>query len=297
MASAEKPTSIGMKKILVAIDFSEISLRALAYAAALARALGATVYGAHVIPAEAYRFARPESVNLILQQCGQFAKERIGSMFAQVGVPADDHHILVRDGDVCSVIAGLVTEHHIDHLVLGTTGRKGFRKVLLGSVAEELIRLSPCPVLSIGPDVAEEPPAVLATVLCGIDFSSESLEAAPHAFWLARTLSAKLIVLHVAREPQESPALTQRLLTARLQEQIWPDVGPAKPDFVVRFGDSATEILKLADERNAGLIVIGVRGAGAFTRARTHFGSTAHDVVSQARCPVLTVRELDEADR
>ena len=297
MTSPEKPiTPVGMKNILVAIDFSEISQRALAHAAALARIFGATVYGAHVVPFDKNPFAEPESAELALRQAGLSAKEQIGKMFSQAGISAGDSQILVGDGDVGGVIAGLVREHSADLLVVGTTGRQGLEKVLLGSVAEELIRSSPCPVLSIGPDVADKAPATIASIVCGIDFSPESLHAAPYAFRLARMFAAQVTVVHVAREPEESAVEMQQLLTKRLKEQVWPDAGPAGPDFVVAFGEPAAELLKVASERNAGLIVIGVRGSGAFTRRSTHFGSTAHEVVSQAPCPVLTVREWEDEE-
>jgi len=169
----------------------------------------------------------------------------------------------------------------------------------MGSVAEEIFRRSHVPVLTIGP--AEHGGAHKAAkfrrVLLATDFGAESLAAAPYAFSMAQENNAELILLHVMRHP-ESP-LTERGaedaksdISARLHETV-PEAAElwCRPEAVVRTGDPAQQIVNVAKERHADLIVLGIRDKEGFLGAATHLGrATAHKVVAHATCPVLTVR-------
>ena len=175
-------------------------------------------------------------------------------------------------------------------LVVGTTGRSGLGKVLLGSVAEETIRESPCPVLTVGPKTPEEVAIRLGNILYTSDFSADSLVAAPHAFSLAEKFQARLTLLHVIPSLPESPYLDAQMARVRLGE-IASAHAPlvTAPNVVVEMGSPANMILKVSRDLQSDLIVIGARGAGALPRLASHFGSIAHKVVSHAHCPVLTV--------
>jgi nucleotide-binding universal stress UspA family protein len=132
-------------------------------------------------------------------------------------------------------------------------------------------------------------------VLFATDFSDESLAAAPYAFSLAHEFQARLTLMHAVPlplEPLESPQVITMEREKRLRSLLPGDNDLwSKPEFVVKFGDAAENILNLAKERHADLIVLGVRGAGGAIGLATHVADAiAHEVVAHAKCPVLTVR-------
>lgn len=158
--------------------------------------------------------------------------------------------------------------------------------MLLGSVAEKVFRLAPCPVLNVPLRGGER--ARVARILYPTDFSQQSLQAAPHAFSLAHHYRAKLILLHVVEDAalHSVADLTRRrwLVENRLTKLV---LGKAelelKPELAVEFGDPAQRVLRVAAEWQAGLIVLGVRCAKATTAHLTE--GTAYKVVRQAPCP------------
>jgi nucleotide-binding universal stress UspA family protein len=194
--------------------------------------------------------------------------------------------MLLDNGDIWSVLQGFIEQHSVDVLVVGTTGRSGLGKVLLGSVAEEAIRESPCPVLTVGPKTPEDVAIRLRNILYATDFSTDSLVAAPYAFSLAEKFQARLTLLHVIPSLPESPYLDAQLARVRLGEIASAHAPLATaPDVVVEMESPANMILKVARDPEADLVVIGARGAGALPRLASHFGSIAHKVVSHARIP------------
>jgi len=278
-----------LRNVLYATDFSAASTRALPYAANLARQYGAKLYACHVVPIESYllgnaqakerlRVARTEAESNLIEHLRSPA---IGS------IPTTT---LLDNGDIWSVLQGFIEQYSVDMLVVGTTGRSGLGKVLLGSVAEEAIRESPCPVLTVGPKTREEAAIRLRNILNASDFSADSLVAARYAFSLADKFQARLTLLHVIQSLPESPYLDAQMARVRLGEIASAHAPLATaPDVVVEMGSPANMILKVAGDIDADLIVIGARGAGALPRLASHFGSITHKVVSHAHCAVLTV--------
>jgi nucleotide-binding universal stress UspA family protein len=189
------------------------------------------------------------------------------------------------------VLEPVISHHSIDLIVLGTHGRTGFQKLLLGSAAEEIFRRSTVPVLTIGPDVRKSTSADghFRSVLFATDFSTSSLSAAPFAISLAEENHAELALLNVM--PQ-SDIKHHAVALAHLYNLVPSDSRmQSQPFAVVRYGEAADCILETAKERSADVIVLGVRGAAKHLVAATHLErATAHKVVSHARCPVLTVR-------
>ena len=166
----------------------------------------------------------------------------------------------------------------------------GLGKVLLGSVAEEAIRESPCPVLTVGPSAPSADTMKLEAILYATDFSADSLLAAPYALSLAERFRARLTVLHVVEGLPESPYLNAQMARAHLSELVTRHFElRSPPEPRVEMGSPADVIRRVAGESASDLIVNGARGAGSLARLATHFGSIAHKVVSRAACPVLTV--------
>ena len=108
------------------------------------------------------------------------------------------HQVLSAVGDTSDVLFRLVQDNQIDLLVLGTHGRTGLPKLLMGSVAEKIFRQSPIPVLTIGPHVPRERSAKkFSRFVFATDLSDESLAALPHAMAFVQDHNAHLTVLHV----------------------------------------------------------------------------------------------------
>jgi nucleotide-binding universal stress UspA family protein len=295
MTSVAAGTRITLKNILFATDFSPGSNAAFPYAVSIARQYGAKLCAAHVISSEAHLLLAPEAwPALSLQE-----EQRIRGQFDRLeeklhGVP---HSVLVRTGDAWKVLSGLVKEQEIDCLVVGTHGRTGFQKFLMGSVAEEIFRHASCPVLTVGPQVRfkTEAPPEFKHIVFATDFSQASLAALPYALSLAEENEAQLALLHILERPAlggvdlESNAafLLQRLQDLVPPEaEVWCDAA-----CFVEYGEATDRILDFARSRNADLIVLGVRPMKGKLDVSTHLATnTAHKVVAHATCPVLTVR-------
>ena len=190
-----------------------------------------------------------------------------------------------------------------DLIAMGARGRSGAQGVALGSVTEHVLWHADCPVLTVPPrgpghGIHELPP--MQCVLCPVDFSASSLRALDYAASLAEAAQTRLTVLHVLELPPDgsdgpTPGRTDyrasRFEQARasLVDAIRTAVPAAcVATEIVLAGKAYREILHVAADQGADLIVMGIEGRGAI--ALEFFGSTAHHVVRQATCPVLTVR-------
>jgi nucleotide-binding universal stress UspA family protein len=209
--------------------------------------------------------------------------------------------IVVKEGSAVKEI--LQQAEGADLLVMGTHGRSGFERLFLGSVTEKVIRTTHVPVLTVPPPVDRPESVLYKTILCPIEFSDASTRALEYALSLAEDTDARLILLHVVEGSVEEPYLGEmghlsvreyhryleqdamaRLKAALPEEaRVW-----CKPDVRVVSGKPYREILKVAAQDGAELIVMGVHGKGALNRRL--FGSTTHHIIREAGCPVLTLR-------
>jgi nucleotide-binding universal stress UspA family protein len=298
MKTAETGTRLTLKNILFLTDFSEPSEAALPFAVAMAREYGATIHALHVLTPAAYSNSRPEVCFVAMEAEEETAQSEIERVDARLTGLAHES-VVVRGFAVWPTLEQAMENCSADLIVLGTHGRTGAQKFLLGSVAEEIFRRSSVPVLTIGPHVhgGTHNGAQFHRVLFATDFTPESLAAAPYAISLAQENQARLLLLHVVRnhEQQKEEALGESSVAKIMyklndlvpnEAELW-----CRPETVVEFGDPAERILGAAKERGADLIVLGVRGAPGHLGAATHLErTTAHKVVAHAGCPVLTVR-------
>jgi nucleotide-binding universal stress UspA family protein len=293
---------VEIRHVLCAVDFSECSRRALNHAIAVAKWYGAWLSVLHVHPVSrppltpfATATLSPADRAALVAQLQACVPGHVRSY-----IPAE---FLVVEGNVTEEI--LAEAGHADLVVLGTHGRSAVEHVVLGSVAEKVVRKAACAVLTVprvAPDATNAVPDVFHRIVAGVDGSEASLDALTYALSLAEEADARLTVLRVvdvppelaewASESPEGQGYAERWtasVLARLHGLVPPSarrychvderVGPGQP---------SQEILRLAAEQHAGLIVIGAQGHGAL--ARVLFGSTAQDVVRHAACPVLTMR-------
>ena len=289
--------NLSLRNVLFATDFSDSSLKALPYATSIARRFDSKVCVAHIVPPEDY----PSGLNS-LDEAAQIARGEAELKMSSLLNSAPFRDLacdgMVGNGDIWIGLSDFMRRNATDLLVMGTIGRTGVRKFLLGSVAEEAMRESPCPVLTVGPECHAAQEIEFRNILYATDFSADSLAAAPSALAFSKKYRSRLTLLHVLEGLPESPYLDAQMARVRLRELVpqRSDVGP-EPEVMVEMGAPAKVILKAAADTASDLIVIGARGAGALPRLASHFGSVAHKIVCRAVCPVLTVRPLTDRNK
>ena len=290
MTRIAESTRITVKSVLYLTDFSEASQVALPFALAIASNYESKVYTLHVLTP-----VIPETCLEAINADEKLANAEMAKVdFQLTGVVHD--MAVARGVGVWPAVEQAIRERKIDLIVLGTHGRTHARKLLLGSFAEEILRRSSVPVLTIGPHVQKNSTTSGAfhSVLFATDFSKPCEAAAPFAVSLAEENDAHLTLLYVAPKPGMNE---QGKLAIADVMQALSDIVPndakrwCHPAPIVRYGDTANGILEAATELGADLIVLGVRDAAGHLGAATHLErAIAHKVIASAGCPVLTVR-------
>jgi len=304
--SRKQLSAISLKDVLYATDFSATSQLAFPYATAICRRFGSTLHLAHVLSDANLLLMTGGvdyvSVGTIYEDAHTLAQEKVQQLVARLGkIPC---RTFVRHGQVWKNLSGIVEENRIDLIVVGTHGRTGLGKLLLGSVAEDILRHAPCPVLTVGPKIRgrarlpefrtegrELVPVELELrqILYATNLTSDSLRVASAAIALAEEFESRLTLMHVIEsyanlEDRPGPIETG---VQQLQGVVPRDAALAyTPEIVMEFGSAPRCILKMAAEREADLIVLGAHPADLTTHLPW---STVHEVMAHAPCPVLTV--------
>jgi nucleotide-binding universal stress UspA family protein len=300
---------IDIKQILCPIDFSEFSRHALDYAVGMARWYGASLRLLHVHHVLPVASTVPEMIPsmALTPACHQQLLRSLEGIAANAGADAVALTLEVAEGLPAHEIVRAARQADVDLVVVGTHGRSGFAHLVLGSVAERVLRTASCPVLTIPrrfPDAAPVGP-LFKRILCAVDFSLCSMRALKYATSLAQEADAQLTIAHVFELEGALPLEWRDTLTPgfirgellKMEGERREHLARAVPDAVREFcrvdtvmtsGTPYREVLRLAEETGAELIVLGVHGRNPVDLA--FFGSTANHVVRQARCPVLTVR-------
>jgi len=298
-----------LKNVLFATDFSSTSEAALPYATAICRRFGSTLHVAHVLSDASLLLMTGGvdyvSMGTLYEDAQNEALEKLGQMAAAYGEIT--HRNYVRHGQVWKNLAAIVQEHEVDLIVVGTHGRTGLGKLLLGSVAEDILRHAPCPVLTVGPNIPgyDRLPAFsgkehdlapieleLRQIVFATNFAQNAAVVAQTAVSLAEEFSARLTLLHVIEDYTRLGSHPGPMEDGirRLSELI-PEKAALQylPETVLEFGSAPERILKIAADRESDLIVIGTR-ANQDPGATHSPWTTTHHVIAKARCPVLTVR-------
>ncbi len=308
MAAASR-AGVAVQNVLFATDFSASSNAALPYAAAICRRFGATLHAAHVLSDAGLLMMTGGvdyvSMSTIFEDAYSGARVRLEEISTHLeGI---EHSNYVRHGPVWKNLAGIVDQNQIDLIVVGTHGRSGFGKLLLGSVAEDILRHAACPVLTVGPKVSgrarlPEFPAhgrdlaplelELRHIVCATDFAEHSVYVAQEAVALAEEFRSRLTLLHViedyTRLGTRPEWMEDRL--GRLKSLLPSEAAlQYQPETMLEFGPAADGIRKVAADREADMIVLGARAAREGRTTHSPW-STAHRVIAQASCPVLTLR-------
>jgi nucleotide-binding universal stress UspA family protein len=296
MATAQL-TAIGVSihNVLIATDFSHCSNPALHFGLQLSKAYNATAHIVFVLPNDPYLLAGPEAY----VAARDAARRDLEDLDAQVKrahgeLEHDDYHLYLLEGDVAQSILDFARKQQIDLLVLGTHGRGGLPRGLLGSVAERVFRHSPAPVLTLGPHACHadrnHPPR---TILVAADFTPASRRAIRFAAGLAQEHTSNLTLLHVIdpQPLQDIPGLTtvEQGIKARLMELLGRDNEGLHCSVRVAMGRVTQTILDIAKQETADLLVLGVRPSGGVLDRLVI--PHAYEIVRDSPCPVLTLRE------
>jgi nucleotide-binding universal stress UspA family protein len=275
-----------LDNVLVATDFSAASKKAVLFATSIARRHGSKLFMANVVT------SRSESALMDGWRAGQF---EITEQLLANHLDGIKHELIVRPGHIWEVLSHLIAERDIGLVVIGTRGRTGVRKLILGSVAENIFRQAPCPVLTVGPSISGQDPEVgPERILATTGFAAHSLFAVRYAIGLAQDLHSCLALLHVVTDGPEvsggAKVSKKDECLAKLRTLIPADIHLAsEPLFFVEFGSAPEKILERATDWKANLIVLGLRHVQERSRGETTWAK-AYEIVCEATCPVLTVR-------
>jgi nucleotide-binding universal stress UspA family protein len=296
MKTPDPASQIAPKKILVATDFSPASQAALPHAFSLAGHYGSKLYLAHVISLEHEDFPPPEERATKLEQAREFTEqqmERLLTATRQEPIPCQP---LIGEGGIWNVLSDMIHENSIDLVMVGTHGRRGLKKLLLGSVAEEVFRMAPCPVLTVGPKTlaTSSQDVQLGHILYPVEFVPDTSLAAAYAVSLAEAYGAKLTFIKVLEDtvaPPEEKARVKEPVRRWMHDHLATGSDlRERTNFELGFGRASEAIITFARERGVDLIVMGVRHLDPVLASHLPEADTAYEVVRTAPCPVLTVR-------
>ena len=289
LAHAEITPGVKLKNVLFATDFSEASNRALPLAAAVAKDFCGRVFVCHILTPAALAVGAPEAAPYLYEAEMKTAKQELAELVLSPGLEPVNPKPVMLCGIFGDELQSAIKGNDIDLVVAGTHGRTGFRRLLLGSGAEEICRVSSRPVLTIGPCIPTDSKIDFKTILYPTDLSNESLQVLPYAIAMVEKYGAKLIFLHVLPgELPENPASGQseEPLRETMKHLIKNRLGTAQAEFLIESGETVHTILKVARKENADLIAMGIRNA--FAPGVQLRSSVAYRVISAANCPVLT---------
>jgi len=283
------PPRIAIKEILFPTDFSAASAEALPYAVNIAQQYDSRIHLVHVLmPVEWQVTPGVEPIGTF--ELGlQNAKDHMARFIKSARFNGIQYDSAIRNGiEIGETICELVDSRDIDLVVVGTSGREGLQRFFAGSVAEEVFRSVSCPVLVVGPRAACRVPRKLQRLLFATDLTKDSLAALPFVMGFADDHHARLIVAHVPPYKHAEYGVTEA--TRKLMSDLIP--AHDNVEYEVPFGEPAEAILKVAEDRQCEMIMLGAHRAKPIS---THLPANfAHTVVDEAYCPVLIVRPLNE---
>jgi nucleotide-binding universal stress UspA family protein len=306
MSEAALNSANKLTTIVVGTDFSPTASLALERAKEMAREHGARMVLAHAITLQPFAAGGPELGTLprdFEHQVREASMKRLEDLAEEIRGDGIEVEAKVRSGLPATTVIAVAQEVEAELMVIGTRGLSGFKHLILGSAAEEIIRHAPCPVLTVHPGDAHALDR-LETVLVPTDFSEDALHAAREVVHLFRKQanSARVILVHSGQLPPLVQPILEELsfepftiedLAASAREQLEAQADAIRAagfavEIVVRVGDPAGVITELVSSMGASLVAMGTHGHSGLKHLV--LGSTAERVVQHAGCPVLTVR-------
>lgn len=282
-------TTVRLHNVVIATDFSECSERALRHGLATARHFGATVHLLNLIRPSTYAIVGRGVLPEVSELAHRDGSKLIAKLKAEGRLGDLGHKMWVLEGEIPDVLPDFVRRNGIDLIVIGTHGRTGVPKFIFGSVAQQVFEHSSCPVLTVGPYSAGSGPELrLKQVLFPTDLSEESTVAIPYVRTAIQQTKAELTVLHVQLKPT---SLAGELEIAEPGSELRVFIRDRLPEdarYVLRTGDPAQAVLECAENTHVSLIILGLKPYSA--EGGRKVWRHAYKIVSEAPCPVLTVR-------
>ena len=284
--------TLKMKTIVVCIDFTAASDLALLYARRFAVRSGAKLLLVHIVdPAR----VSPEELDahLALHDIVDSAKADMQKIWAESAGQGIAGSWIVRHGNVRDMILDAVQENQADLMVLGSKGMSLTGGSRFGTVAEQLVRAAPCPVLTVVP---ESPWQQLENdhhrwLLVPTNFSAASQAAFLYALAFAKSIGGSLLLLHAIEDDFAVEPIARQLEDLRSKEMgmllASARAAHVEAESVIRVGDASELILELARERKADYIVMGVRGGDQVDGTRLH--GRVQGLMHQSPCPLFSI--------
>ena len=278
-------------KIVVPTDCSSASAGALEFALALA-GRGSRVTAVHAVDSLQYRFGPRESSKVRKQQVWGVALESVSRWLHESKLSGCN--TIVIEGEAAPVIAAFAAAKGADLVVLATSARRPVARLMLGSVAEEVFRMVNCPVFVLGAKAAAAKKRKPSRLVFATDLEPHSLAALSQLSGISDRLGASVSVIRAVH-----PDITSRTERNRIRKETKQKVEAAADSVLrkrigkihVEFAHPVKAIVGFAHRLKADAIVLGIRSGGELTRASTHIPwALAHRVITEAPCPVLTIR-------
>lgn len=287
------------QKIISAIDFSTFTDTILSYSATLCKQYQATLLLVHVTTdLNALLEHNETTLDLAsLQKSNtRYARERLEDLAQKMTVKSE---VFIRQGTAADEISRLALEQEADMVITNTHGRSGFKRLLIGSVTEKLMKTLHCPLLALhspehAPESQTDVDRHLKKILVGCDFSPDAKLAVDYGLDLAKEFQAGLHLAHVIKPSFSKTALqASQELRDRLERQLDDMVPEACREWctaqtAVLAGEPYIALIEYAREQDIDMIVLGIRGHTLWEKLLV--GSTTDRLIRQASLPVLAVR-------
>ena len=288
-----------INKILCPVDFFPASEKAVLYAAGLAANYGAKVHLLHVVaPVAQTAYEYPLNLADIIKAMEETSAIELKRLVAKLKARGVKVESEVRSGDIQDTIKRSMSVLKPDLVAMGTHGRRGLGRWMMGSVTEWMMRHSPVPVLTISAKEGITEPA-FRRILITTDFSEGAVDALAYALSIAQANKSRITLLHVIGHLEvEVPSSYRDALVKSVQKQL-DDLLPAnarnRSDVAIRVeqGVPYRIILRILQNEKPDLLVMNIHGKGILDRAL--LGSTAERVVRAALCPVMLIPPMKKA--
>jgi nucleotide-binding universal stress UspA family protein len=283
------PVTVTFERILVPTDFSEISQRALEYAKTIAKQENSELLLVHVHP-PINLMTPPEAAWIDVSEVQSQREEQLEQSGAALRSEGYRSRAISVTGPLYDELLSTVKEYKVDLIVLGTHGKKGVERLLLGSDAEAVLRRAGCPVLSVGPVVPDLQNKTwrIRDIICATTLDPRSAEVAAYAYKLAALHEAELVVFHVKGSGDREDDLDWLSFEEAFHHYVPENLGTRSwlRTHIVS-ASPGTSIVDLAKQRGSDLIVMGAHPASSVA---THLArGTAAKVLVEAPCPVMTL--------
>jgi nucleotide-binding universal stress UspA family protein len=299
MTTIAPQAALALRNILIASDFSPCSERALMHAVAAAHHFGSTLHMLHVVDTQFSWYSSPEGFastpEAALEIARNDARKSVMEALERTHLENTKHRTHIEVGSVSATLHNFIKREHIDLAVVGTHGRTGLSRMVLGSVAEELFRHADCPVLTVGPHSRRTDPQTLEMkhILFPTDLTRESARALPLVRGIAAEFGARLSVMHVVEHLEGEAAHDRPRVISVLEQKMRDMVSaegamPAAVDFIVEFGGVAENVIATSAQKRVDLVAFGLKAPDTYVDRLPWIH--AYRIVCQVGCPVLSLR-------